>query len=370
MGKNPRDRDFVMKKKAMDWAKKASIEFNGKCIAFVEKGTFRVALKKGQFIDFSDLKDTINKDLGTRDFTVNAMAWSPEEGLIDPFGGCDDLQAKIIRVVAPENLSSDPLRVLRAYRIAAQLDFAINRRTRALLKENAINLIHTASERITEEIFKVLYNHNAYNYLILCNNDNVLREVLHVSKHNLRQFIKYIKELDLLISHHMKLKPKCHSKVELNKIVGQGLSNKGFLKLFILLGGLTDLKLSGIRLLLSNHFQLRLKRLHNALVLSKGRISEKRLYEIFKVSRGNELETALLVGLEKKGNVDKYIRRAEDFIANRKNMLLKGYDIQKVLHIKPGKIVGEVQNEVERLRFLGTIRNKAEARKWILANFT
>lgn len=102
--------------------------------------------------------DDLTKDLARRDFTVNAMAWSPENGLQDPFGGRQDLSAKIIRCVGkPEQrFDEDALRVLRALRFAAVYDFQIEPDTARALREKASDLKHVAGERIREELLKLL----------------------------------------------------------------------------------------------------------------------------------------------------------------------------------------------------------------------
>ena len=102
--------------------------------------------------------DDLTKDLARRDFTVNAMAWSPENGLQDPFGGRQDLSAKIIRCVGePEQrFDEDALRVLRALRFAAVYDFDIEPDTARALRKMAPDLKRIAGERIREELLKLL----------------------------------------------------------------------------------------------------------------------------------------------------------------------------------------------------------------------
>ena len=102
--------------------------------------------------------DDLTKDLARRDFTVNAMAWSPDAGLQDPFGGRRDLSAKIIRCVGePEQrFEEDALRILRALRFAAVYDFEIESDTALALRKMAPDLKRIAGERIREELLKLL----------------------------------------------------------------------------------------------------------------------------------------------------------------------------------------------------------------------
>lgn len=104
----------------------------------------------------------LEADLLRRDFTVNAMAAGLNSGnygeLIDLFGGVDDLKAKVLRTpLEPERtFSEDPLRILRAIRFAAQLEFAIDKQTREALERMVDRLKIISQERITEELFKLL----------------------------------------------------------------------------------------------------------------------------------------------------------------------------------------------------------------------
>lgn len=97
-------------------------------------------------------------DLSRRDFTVNAMAYSPHAGLVDLFGGQEDLARGVIRCVgAPkERFEEDALRILRALRFASVFDFAIDPETDAALRQLAPSLANVAAERIREEFFKLL----------------------------------------------------------------------------------------------------------------------------------------------------------------------------------------------------------------------
>lgn len=102
----------------------------------------------------SDLKE----DLQRRDFTINAMAYSHETGIVDVFGGMEDLKNRTIRCVgtARERFTEDALRLLRAVRFSAQLDFSIEEETWDALSELAPNLAHVSKERIQAELTKIL----------------------------------------------------------------------------------------------------------------------------------------------------------------------------------------------------------------------
>jgi tRNA nucleotidyltransferase/poly(A) polymerase len=102
--------------------------------------------------------ESIIEDLKRRDFTINALALSLTEEpprLIDPTGGLRDLRARRIRVTDPRALTEDPLRLLRSIRLAAQLDFGIEKSTAEAIRRQASLLRHVAAERLREEFFEL-----------------------------------------------------------------------------------------------------------------------------------------------------------------------------------------------------------------------
>lgn len=101
---------------------------------------------------------TLHEDLKRRDFTINAMAYNEERGLIDEFGGIQDIKEQKIRCVGNplERFQEDALRILRAFRFSAQLGFKIETNTLAAATKYAINLETISSERIRDEINKLL----------------------------------------------------------------------------------------------------------------------------------------------------------------------------------------------------------------------
>ncbi len=102
--------------------------------------------------------DSLTDDLARRDFTVNAMAYHPDRGLIDPYHGADDLQANIIRCVGSprDRFDEDGLRILRAMRFASVLDFTIEEGTANAVHAQKTLLHHISAERIDTELTKLL----------------------------------------------------------------------------------------------------------------------------------------------------------------------------------------------------------------------
>lgn len=118
-------------------------------------------------------------DLYRRDFTINAMAYNPSTNqIIDPLQGQADLNARQVRMIALENLRDDPLRVLRAYRQASQLQFEIIPDTRLGLKMIAPDLNGVATERIRTELSYLLVSPISHRYLGWAWEDGVLAQLL------------------------------------------------------------------------------------------------------------------------------------------------------------------------------------------------
>ena len=125
-----------------------------------ETTTFRTegAYSDGRHPDAVCFVPDVREDLARRDFTINAMAYSAEEGLIDPFGGRDDLAAHLVRAVGePERrFEEDALRILRLYRFAARFGFAIDPATGAAARALGPHLDCVSAERVQEELLKLL----------------------------------------------------------------------------------------------------------------------------------------------------------------------------------------------------------------------
>lgn len=104
----------------------------------------------------------LEEDLKRRDFTINAMAYNAENGVVDIFGGIDDIRNRIIRCVgnAHDRFTEDALRILRAVRFSAQLGFEIDKATKDAARELAPTLVKISRERIHTELNKLLLSDN------------------------------------------------------------------------------------------------------------------------------------------------------------------------------------------------------------------
>lgn len=131
-----------------------------KKLAVVEVTTFRKEEKYSDFRhpDKITFTKSINEDLGRRDFTINAIAISKENTIVDPFDGQNDLRKKIVRAVGDpkKRFTEDALRLMRAVRLASELGFEIEENTENALRKSANLLENIAKERIRDELIKIL----------------------------------------------------------------------------------------------------------------------------------------------------------------------------------------------------------------------
>ena len=134
----------------------------------------------GRRPDSVEFTKNIREDLARRDFTVNAMAFSPKRGLCDPFGGADDLNIGVIRAVGDpvRRFTEDSLRILRGFRFAARLGFEIEEKTLAAAKSERKRLSAVSAERIGSEVLGLLSAEKPSRSLLLMHSAHVLAEIM------------------------------------------------------------------------------------------------------------------------------------------------------------------------------------------------
>lgn len=159
LGRQPADLDIAVAGDPAGYARAIADRTATRVVAMGKPGqsVYRVASRE-MLIDVSPLKnDRIEDDLEARDFTVNAMAWDLGAlALVDPLDGRGDLAARCIRMVAPHAFENDPLRLLRAYRMAAALGFDIEDDTRKAVRQAVPLIRRPAGERIRVELLQLL----------------------------------------------------------------------------------------------------------------------------------------------------------------------------------------------------------------------
>ncbi|MCL6635576.1 MAG: HD domain-containing protein [Peptococcaceae bacterium] len=206
LGSPGRDLDFAVSGNALGFARDVSEILEG---AFVPldrvNGVARVILEHQEEkwqIDFAALKGrSLEEDLASRDFTINAMAlelatylrlseerggltgrrperWRWHGAVTDPYGGLADLENKIIRAVNNYVFEADPIRILRGIRLAGQLKFFIKPETMDLMEQGRWLLHEVAGERLWEELLGILALPDSYPWIAMMDAMGVLSELL------------------------------------------------------------------------------------------------------------------------------------------------------------------------------------------------
>ena len=159
---------------------------HGTVTVMLDKEGFEVTTYRidGEYEDSRHPKNVIFtsnliEDLKRRDFTINAMAYNRRAGLVDVFGGIQDIEAEIIRCVgnAKERFTEDALRMMRAVRFSAQLGYSIETQTAEAIRELAGNLTHISAERIHTELVKLLVSPHP-DYLRVCCETGIMEVIL------------------------------------------------------------------------------------------------------------------------------------------------------------------------------------------------
>ena len=178
------DKDYAVKgENAINFARKAAAKFQGYFVLLDEEHDIaRVVMPdKKNTLDFAGcFGQDIYKDLKNRDYTINAIACKIEKNkskLIDPLNGLEDLNKKTIRTIGEKNILDDPLRILRAYRHAAQLGFSIEEQTSKLIQKHKSLITTVSIERITQELIKLFESDFAGENLYLMKSSDFLDEI-------------------------------------------------------------------------------------------------------------------------------------------------------------------------------------------------
>jgi tRNA nucleotidyltransferase/poly(A) polymerase len=343
--------------------------------------TVRVILNQKKHLDFSDLQGrNIAEDLSRRDFTINAMAQPLPDFLsgikvvIDPHKGQEDLINKKIRVLQGPIISSDPLRMLRAFRFAATLNFEIDANTLTHISLNRTRLKESASERIWHELTLFLKTPDTFPLLKVMNDCGLLDCILPASN---QAFIQYQK-VESLLKYPEETFPKYA-----NKFGSKNFLNKHYLvKLSVLLmvqNPMSDIhpkkdNTKDYNLQFSNAEKQLLKQaISGAKSMTEMYLSAEfnKNYELIKSLHEELLASAVLFATNSEGP------NTEDraFFCNcllkfyydqflpivSKKPLLNGEDIIHQFKLSPSPLFGKILNCVQREQVLGKVTTREDA---------
>ncbi len=175
MGIEPKDFDFAIQGSGVPFARKVAKALNGSFVLLSRKDDEARVVINETIFDFVGFEHIID-DLERRDFTINAMALDLDNlEFLDPFGGQTDLKKKVIRLTSERVLQDDPLRILRAFRFALELDFKIDREF--YKKAAGISLKRIAAERIGYEFMRIIACVNSEKYIKKMNELGIFQQI-------------------------------------------------------------------------------------------------------------------------------------------------------------------------------------------------
>jgi poly(A) polymerase len=185
LGREARDLDLAVDGEAMAFARRLAAAFDAHFVELDDvHAVARVVMPRGHevavdYVDVARLQGTLEQDLRRRDFTVDALAVEiGQERVIDLGAGLDDLAARVVRMNAPGVFDADPLRLLRAARIASELGFGIDTRTRDAIRARAGEVTRAAGERRRDELARIFALDGAYGALLLLDDLRLLDALL------------------------------------------------------------------------------------------------------------------------------------------------------------------------------------------------
>ena len=346
IGKKSRDRDYVVTGRFEDMLDVVASRTGARAVKIGKRGLYRFFLKDGVSMDFSPLTGDISADVLERDFTVNSMAWSPTGGLIDICGGEDDLSKGTVRMISADNITKDPVRILRAYRLAQELSFTIERKTRVVFRSIRGLLKEVKTERITLEFFKVLSAASSSRILRMLWKDGILGCLIDCSDAELDHRLKVLSRINRMFKE-LPLKYRRR----LSDPSSENLSFAALLKLELLLKGNP-----ANMFCLSANILKRLRNLNDAdRILTEDNTSQGNLFELFE--RAGECAIDFLLTRRLPALLPEY----ERYRALKGRRLLSAEEIKRVLRLHDGVVLGRILRDLEKARFSGFVRNRADA---------
>ncbi|MBI2252329.1 MAG: CCA tRNA nucleotidyltransferase [Armatimonadetes bacterium] len=357
-------RDLILKRKFHDFdlvidgnlekfAREFARRVKGRMVILNEKfKLIRVIVKEYNF-DFSPLSVRIEKDLKKRDFTINALALNLlNNKIIDPFSGKEALNKKIISLISEKNLTEDPLRILRAFRFKAALNFKLEEKTLKALKKHAPGLKTISPERIRDELFKILYFKKSFSILKLMQNLNILNRLF-----NFKISLLKLKNLENLYEVSLKTKERVKIKEYFNQILSDNRKRFTLLKLASLFSPensflLKNYKLSNKEL---NYLNLAIK--YNDIMTLEN------LMENFLEIKNHSLDVLFLsqAGISS-GDYKNFLKILASYFKVNWSFkpLLNGDDL-KQLGFTPGPDFKRILRRLSFLQLKGKIKTKPEA---------
>ncbi len=355
------DLDFVLPEAAVETARAIAKHYrSGFVVLDKERQIARVVFEEAT-VDFAQQEgDSLETDLRRRDFTVNAIAYNPHsDELIDPLQGLADLEGRVLKMVSPANLQDDPLRLLRAYRQAAQLNFTIESKTRSTISNLAPLLSEVAAERVQTELGYLLASCQGSSWLTAAWEDGLLSFWFQTAKaDNFQQLARVDSSAKLIANTWSELGSKSQSWYSLAKLASlvSGVPAEAELELI-------GLKYSRAEIRTVTTVLKHLPRLEEL----KTPMSLREEYFLF-LDVGDVLPILVVLAVAVGVSLDliaplldRYLD-PKDIVAHPQP-LVTGNDLMRVLKIPPSPKIGKLLTEIQLARIEGKISTYEDALK-------
>jgi tRNA nucleotidyltransferase (CCA-adding enzyme) len=361
------DLDLVIPAQAVDLARRLATTYRAGFVLLDPERQIARVVFPGMTVDIAQQDGkSITDDLARRDYTLNAIAYDLQtQQTIDPFNGTQDIQERTIRMVSRVNLIDDPLRLLRAYRQAAQLNFAIESDTRQAIRELVPLLTNVAAERVLAELRYLLQTPNSSQWLGAIVADDLLTGWLEipVCQDFAERLAKFDRSMDAISQHY----PALVGELDRSLRDTISISRKAIGKFTILLS--PDLKLATAQMLRLTFSSVEIQVVTTVITylppLLMMEMSLKEQYFWFQ-SVGNNFPLlvvlAIAAGVELgdiKHLIDRYLD-PHDQVAHP-TPIVNGRDLVEFLKIAPSPTIGKLLTEIQLARIIGEISTATEA---------
>lgn len=380
------DIDFALASDAIQFAKAFATSIGETCIALEENpSTARVIVKQHHIpqtpqlsMDFVQFRAaSLTEDLRLRDLTINAMAIAFENveaaansahepnsvHIIDPCGGRTDLEIGVLQFPSEKVVHEDPIRLLRIYRFAAQLDFKISQNASLAVKKHRSLLSNVAAERCRDELMKILNVKRAHLYLQEMKVAGLLTQVIRdISKSwNPLETFEETPIPKALSTYYNEING--YLKAEL----GMGVNRGSLLKLSLLLAD--DPGDIGKRLRLSQkatQFIARLIAGNKRLKEAGPHPTQKQIIRFLRTYRSDWWGVLLYTAASDSINAALLKEIANTYYKHilpvcKQGRLITGKDLIQIFQLKEGKQIGDLLKQIEERQFDGEIRTREEA---------
>jgi tRNA nucleotidyltransferase (CCA-adding enzyme) len=364
------DLDFVLPQQTVQTANAIACHYHAGFVVLDEERQIARVVFDGATADFAlQVGATLLDDLHRRDFTINAIAYSPHtHTLVDPLGGQRDLEQRVLRMVCVENLADDPLRLLRAYRQAAQLDFSIDAETRLQLRRLAPLLSKVAPERIRTELSYLLSHAAGSQWLKTLWKDGLLQSSFCAATAPGLDLIAEMDRVEIEVTARWpQLESLLHKTLSDRPKSGEGVRRTFFAtaKLVGLVDpdpsvarqNLQEMKYSKAEINLVGTILQGLAQLRGD--LRQGTLSRRQQYLLFRMVR-EAFPALMVVAISSELSLASLAPLIEEFLDTQSAIahpkpLVSGQDLMRSLQIEPGPIIGQLLSALELARAEGSI---------------